>query len=72
MLLGKLYCAIFELYFAYERSCLLLCLRHDTGHEAAVWTVALLPEAGLMLTGSADKTIRLWKAGKCEKTFTGM
>ena len=22
-------------------------------------------------TGSADKTIKLWKAGKCEKTFTG-
>uniref|UniRef100_A0A669BZ62 Phospholipase A2-activating protein n=1 Tax=Oreochromis niloticus TaxID=8128 RepID=A0A669BZ62_ORENI len=34
-------------------------------------TVAILPEQGLMLSGSADKTIKLWKAGRCEKTFTG-
>lgn len=24
-----------------------------------------------MLTGSADKTIKLWKAGRCERTFSG-
>ncbi len=24
-----------------------------------------------MLSGSADKTIKLWKAGHCEKTYTG-
>ena len=41
------------------------------GHAAAVWAVAILPEQGLMLSGSADKTIRLWKAGRCEKTYTG-
>lgn len=41
------------------------------GHTAAVWAVAILPEQGLMLSGSADKTIRLWKAGCCEKTYTG-
>lgn len=41
------------------------------GHSAAVWTVVILPEQGLMLSGSADKTIKLWKAGRCEKTFTG-
>ena len=40
-------------------------------HEAAVWSVKMLPEKGLMLTGSADKTIKLWKAGKCERTYTG-
>lgn len=33
--------------------------------------MAILPEQGLMLSGSADKTIKLWKAGRCEKTFTG-
>lgn len=42
------------------------------GHEAAVWSVALMPTQGLMLTGSADKTVKLWRAGKCEKTFEGM
>lgn len=24
-----------------------------------------------MLSGSADKTIKLWKAGRCENTYTG-
>ncbi|KAF3821342.1 hypothetical protein GH733_011495 [Mirounga leonina] len=43
------------------------------GHKntAAVWAVKILPEQGLMLTGSADKTIKLWKAGRCERTFSG-
>lgn len=41
------------------------------GHSAAVWTVVILPEQGLMLSGSADKTIKLWKAGHCDRTFTG-
>lgn len=41
------------------------------GHSAAVWAVIILPEQGLMLSGSADKTIKLWKAGRCENTFTG-
>ncbi|KAM6033853.1 phospholipase A-2-activating protein isoform 4-T4 [Chlamydotis macqueenii] len=40
-------------------------------HTAAIWAVKILPEQGLMLTGSADKTIKLWKAGRCERTFTG-
>ena len=42
-----------------------------SGHEAAVWAVAIMPEGGFMLTGSADKLIKLWKAGKCERTFEG-
>lgn len=41
------------------------------GHEAAVWGVAVMPDVGYMLTASADKTIKLWKAGKCERTYTG-
>lgn len=41
------------------------------GHEATVWAVAIMPEGGFMLTGSADRTIRLWRAGRCEKTFEG-
>ena len=42
-----------------------------SGHEAAVWAVAIMPEGGYMLTGSADKAIKLWKAGRCERTFMG-
>ena len=41
------------------------------GHESAVWAVAIMPEQGVMLTGSADKTIKVWKAGKCERTIKG-
>lgn len=36
-----------------------------------MWAVLILPEQGLMLSGSADKTIKLWKAGRCDRTFTG-
>ena len=43
-----------------------------TGHEAAVWAVAIMPEGGYMLSGSADKSIKLWRAGKCERTFKGI
>merc|ERR1719414_1268426 len=42
-----------------------------TGHELAVWAVAILPEVGVMITASAGKSIKLWKAGKCEHTLTG-
>ena len=45
---------------------------HELEHEAAVWAVAVMPESGRMLTASADRTIKMWKAGKCERTFTGM
>ena len=41
------------------------------GHEAAVWAVGIISESGRMLTGSADKTIKMWKAGKVEHTFKG-
>uniref|UniRef100_A0A672QFE6 Phospholipase A-2-activating protein n=1 Tax=Sinocyclocheilus grahami TaxID=75366 RepID=A0A672QFE6_SINGR len=47
------------------------CLQSISGHSAAVWAVVILPEQGLMLSGSADKTIKLWKAGRCENTYTG-
>lgn len=30
-----------------------------------------MPDKGYMLTGSADRSIKLWRAGRCEKTFQG-
>ena len=51
-----------------------MCLCCDltmAGHEAAVWSVAMIPEGGFMLTASADRTIKLWKAGQCTLTFHG-
>jgi phospholipase A-2-activating protein len=37
------------------------------GHTLGVWAGIVLPETGIMVTGSADKTIRLWKSGRCRK-----
>ena len=58
-----------------------------SGHESAVWAVAILPEVsvclsllfftdmlgqvGIMVTAGADKSIKLWKAGRCTHTLTG-
>eukprot|EP00095_Tigriopus_kingsejongensis_P004294 maker-scaffold722_size106786-snap-gene-0.32 protein:Tk04294 transcript:maker-scaffold722_size106786-snap-gene-0.32-mRNA-1 annotation:"phospholipase a-2-activating protein isoform x2" len=42
-----------------------------TGHEIAVWAVAILPECAIMLTTGADKTIKLWKGGQCRQTVEG-
>ena len=39
------------------------------GHEAAVWCGIILPQIGIMITGSADKTIKIWKAGQCQRTL---
>ena len=32
----------------------------------------ILPNVGIMVTGSADYTLRLWKGGKCLRTITGI
>lgn len=42
-----------------------------TGHQMAVWAVGIISGQGVMLTGSADKTIKAWKAGKCIQTYNG-
>ncbi|KAJ1568201.1 hypothetical protein HK405_003290, partial [Cladochytrium tenue] len=41
-----------------------------TGHEQAVWAVLDAPGYGI-LTGSADKLIKLWNDGRCVKTMAG-
>ena len=48
------------------------CTMTLTGHELAVWCVAILPGVGVMVTGSADKTLRLWRTGKCEQILRGI
>lgn len=40
------------------------------GHTASVWAVLALDE-NVILTGSADKTIRMWKDGKLVKVLNG-
>jgi phospholipase A-2-activating protein len=42
------------------------------GHGAAVWAVAVASaDGGDVVTGSADKTLRLWRHGACVRTLTG-
>ena len=38
------------------------------GHEASVWCGVILSEVGLMITGAADGTLKVWKAGNCKAT----
>lgn len=48
------------------------CLRIYAGHEDAVTTVAIVDQV-TFLTGSKDKTIKIWDAssGDCLRTYTG-
>lgn len=38
-----------------------------SGHENSIWAVGILPQSSLMVTASADKSLRIWMAGKCNK-----
>ena len=38
------------------------------GHSAPVWDVAIYPGAGIYLSASGDKTIRLWRDGENLRT----
>ena len=42
------------------------------GHEGAVWCAVILPKVGIMVTGSADYSVRLWKGGQCKQKLTGV
>lgn len=43
-----------------------------SGHQGAVWSAIQLP-SGEIVTGSADKTIRVWdRDGQFQRTLTGM
>ena len=44
------------------------------GHQAAVWAVVGYVDANrelTVITASADKTIKQWRAGKCIRTIAG-
>ena len=45
--------------------------RAVTEHEGIVWSVAVMRERAYIFTASEDKTVRMWKAGKCERIFHG-
>ena len=62
---------VFYLLIFKKLNILTSILFNSLGHEEAVWAVAIMPEQGIMLTGSADKTIKVWKAGKCQNTIKG-
>ena len=47
------------------------CIVLLTEHEGVVWSVAVLTERACTFTASEDKTVRMWKAGKCERVFQG-
>ena len=47
------------------------CTMTLSGHSFALWAVAILPEVGVMITASADKLIKLWKAGVNTHTLSG-
>ena len=42
-----------------------------TDHEGAVWSVAVMTQRACTFTASEDKTVRMWKAGTCERVFRG-
>ena len=47
------------------------CVKVLSGHSAAVWDIAVVPDNELVLTASADKTICLWKNGAAKVVYKG-
>ena len=49
------------------------CLRTFEGHTSGVWSVSWSPDGRFALSGSDDKTLRLWEvsSGECLRTFEG-
>ena len=47
------------------------CLGVLYGHAGPVLAVAALAPSGDVLSGSGDKTIKVWRGGSCIATLTG-
>ena len=47
------------------------CLAVLYGHAGPVLAVAALAPSGDVLSGSGDKTIKVWRGGSCIATLTG-
>lgn len=49
------------------------CVATLIGHQAAVWDALLLPSTDVVVTCSADRTLKLWNVstGTCTSTVTG-
>jgi WD40 repeat protein len=47
------------------------CLRTFAGHRSGVTCVCLSPDGQYALSGSLDRTVRLWEVGtgRCRRTF---
>ena len=50
-----------------------VCLKTLKGHSESVWSVAYSPDGTKIISGSEDKTIKIWDAntGACLKTLEG-
>ncbi|KAI3655646.1 hypothetical protein MP638_002240, partial [Amoeboaphelidium occidentale] len=49
------------------------CLKTLSGHQDTVFSVAIMPGEKRIVSGSRDKTIKVWdiETGRCLKTLNG-
>jgi transposase len=45
------------------------CVQTLVGHHNPVWALAVSPDNGTLVTGSTDKTLRVWKLGAAAREF---
>ena len=45
------------------------CVQTLVGHHNPVWALAVSPDHSTLVTGSTDKTLRVWKLGAAARDF---